>query len=590
MLSNMSNLRDFQIRLKSDVYRAWSEGANNVMMVSPTGSGKTVTFCDILNELQYPACVTSHRQELISQTALALNREKVVHGLIAPKAVIQQIIALEMETHGYSRYSSRAPIRVAGVHSLPNQDTSDRWFKQVLLVIQDEGHHVLKDNVWGRAMAMFPYARGLFPTAHAIRADGAGLGRHADGLVDRLVVGPSCRSLINRGFLTDYDMACPESDIDLSSVPIGATGDFSAPKLRAAVHRSRTIVGDVVKHYLKFAGGKLGITFVVDVEAATETAAAYRAAGVAAEVITANTPIAVRAQLMRQFRARRLLQLVSVDVLGEGTDVPAIEVVSMARATASFQLFSQQFGRALRIMVSDQLNNVWDGFTDQGRLDQIARSVKPKALILDHVGNWRRHGMPDVPQEYSLDPPERGARRSKVSNLRSCLNPECLRPYERFLLRCPYCGQVHVPQDRSTAFAVDGDLTLLAPEVLAALRGEVARVDAAPRIPQGSDGIVSASIFKNHRERQDAQRNLREVMALWGGYNRHLGYDDRVGYKRFYLEFAVSVIEAQALGAREAEALRERIQSALNLVGVVPLGNESRNPPQPPQLLEQSAG
>jgi DNA repair protein RadD len=72
------------------------------------------------------------------------------------------------------------------------------------------------------------------------------------------------------------------------------------------------------------------------------------------------------------------------DLLGEGVDVPAIECVSMGRLTDSYALYAQQFGRALRLL---------DG--------------KTQATILDHVGNWERHGLPDRDRDWSLDRRER---------------------------------------------------------------------------------------------------------------------------------------------------------------------------------------
>jgi superfamily II DNA or RNA helicase len=542
------------------------------MLVSPTGSGKTVVIGDIVRELMWPSCSIAHRQELVGQIALAFNREEVPHGIIAPKAIIRQIVALEMDTHGKSFFSHRSPIRVAGVDTLANHDKTDPWLKQVQLVIQDEGHHVLQENKWGKAMALFPNARGLFPTAHAVRADGRGLGRSADGLVDHLVVGPSCRELINRGFLTDYRLVCPPSDIDVGDVPIGATGDFSTPKLRAAVHRSKTIVGDVVSHYLKFAGGKLGVTFVVDIEAATEVAAAYRAAGVAAEVITAKTPISVRSQLMRKFRKRELLQLVSVDVLGEGVDVPAIEVVSMARHTASFQLYSQQFGRALRLMISPELSAMWDSFTDEQRRAHIAASVKPKAIIIDHVGNWQRHGLPDVPREYSLDRRERGAKKkSDAIPLRHCLNLDCLQPFERVLPACPYCGTVPPVAGRATPEMVDGDLIELDPAVLAQLRGEIERINSPPNISPYGSADAARGIMRNHHDRQKAQHHLRAAIAHWAGWQTHLNRPMSEQYRRFFFSFGTDIMTAQTLGAKEAADLEARVRAELARHNIVEL-------------------
>lgn len=565
-------LRDFQQQIKADIYQAWGDGAFNVMPVAPTGSGKTVTFCDIVREYNAPACTIAHRQELVGQAALALNRERVEHSIIAPKQVVQQIIALEHELQGYSCFNSRAPVRAAGVDTIIRHDPSDRWYSQVGLVVQDEGHHVLKDNKWGRAQLMFPNARGLFPTAHAVRADGSGLGREADGLVDRLVVGPSARELIRRGYLTDYRIICVGSDIDFEKVPIGASGEFSMPKLRAATHSSNRIVGDVVAHYMRFAYGKLGVTFAVDIEAAVELRNAYQAAGVPAEVITSDTPLGVRGQLMRKFRARQLLQLVSVDCLGEGVDVPAIEVVSMVRKTASWQLMCQQFGRALRVMVDERYWAYWDQYSDEQRLAIIAASTKPKAIIIDHVGNILWHakirGLPDTAQEYSLLRRESNGRgKSDAIPLRVCT--DCFQPYERFLLACPHCGGVPQPFGRGSPELVEGDLVELDPNVLAALRGEIERIQGPPTMPHDADPAVRRGILRRHHDRARAQASLLRYMMLWGGWQRHLGRNDREAQKLFYIRFGIDVLSAQALGSPEAAALETRIAAELQKHNVV---------------------
>lgn len=564
-------LRDFQAEVENGVFEAWHEpNVMNVMPVLPTGGGKTVLMGDIIQKMNRPTCAVAHRQELVSQVSLALNREGIHHGIIAPKKIQQQIIRLHHETHGYSRYNYRSEVRVAGVDSL-KLDTKDRWFNQVGLTVIDEGHHVLVDNKWGKAFAMFPNARGLFLTAHAYRADGNGLGRHASGLVDRLVLGPTCRELINRGFLTDYDIYCPESDVDFSEVEISSTtGDLVLPQLRAATHQSKRLVGDVVKKYIELAYGKLGVTFAVDIEEAKKIAAAYNAAGVPAEIITAKTPITVRGQFMRMFRERRILQLVSVDCLGEGVDVPAIEVVSLARRTASFQVFAQQIGRALRVLVSDDEARTWGNLSDWERLARIAASPKPKAIIIDHVGNtcyfaqW--HGRPCSRQAYVLDDRESRVRmRAGPDSLRPCV--KCTKPYERFYTSCPYCGHTPEIAARTLPEQVDGDMVLLDPAVLVALQNEIAKIDGPP--PQVFEGAVGGAIVKNHYNRQRHQASLRHIMAIWGGWRLHLGEDLRTAQKRFYLTYGVDVVTACTLGTGEADGLATRIQKDLTANNVV---------------------
>lgn len=559
--------RDYQTKFMTDVCAAWDSGHQYVMGVLPTGAGKTHCFSRIISEKDRPSVLISHRQELVSQAAFALNRECVPHSIIAPQQLVTEIIRAEIDMFGKSFYQPRAAIRVAGVNTITVRDTSDKWFQQVEYVVVDEGHHVLRENIFGKAVRMFPMARGLLPTAHAIRADGRGLGRHADGLVDALVVGPSARQLINRGYLVDYRLICPPSDIDLSQVPIGSTGDFVPAKLRSAMHKSSTIVGDVVREYLRFAEGKLGLTFAVDIEDATKIVDKFKEHNVPAGIITGETSVTDRARLMRRFRNRELLQLVSVDVLGEGTDVPAVEVISMARPTKSFQLYAQQFGRALRVSVREELAKQWDTFTDAERVAHIAASEKPKAIVIDHVNNWDSpYGLPDRPRRYTLDRREKRAKREAIP-LKLCAS--CLEPYEAVYVSCPNCGSRPEPKSRSSPDTVDGDLYELDPAVLAHLRGEILRIDSDPKIPYGADQVVVNSVKKRHRERQTAQQELRSAIALWAGYWHLHGASDSESYRRFFHMFGYDIATAQTLSATDAKELEATVRSEIERLNIV---------------------
>jgi superfamily II DNA or RNA helicase len=514
----------------------------------------------------------AHRQELVSQISIALARNGVRHRIAGAKkgsSLIRVISALQVAELGYSFFDPNAKTGVGGVDTIIRMEASDPWFKQVRLVVQDEAHHVLKANKWGAAAAMFPNARGLYPTATPLRADGKGLGRHADGLVDTMVLAPSMRDIIDMGYLTDYRIFAPPSDLDLSQVATSqATGDFNADQLRKAVHKSH-ITGDVVAHYLKLAPGKLGVTFAVDVEAAGEIAAAFRAQGVPAEVVSAKTPDALRAAILRRFKAREVLQLVNVDLFGEGFDLPAIEVVSFARPTESFALYSQQFGRALRLMLSKEGAAVHANLTDEGRRAAIAASEKPVAFIIDHVNNVLRHGLPDARREWSLDRRERrSSKKSDAIPLRVCVNDQCLQPYERVFKSCPYCGHYPPPPSRSAPEFVDGDLTELDAETLAALRGEIARIDGDAVIPYGAAPEVAGAVRRRHWERREAQQALRNSIAWWAGIESAQGRGESESYRRFFHRFGLDVASAQTLNAREAAELAERVNVELAKFGI----------------------
>ena len=487
--------------------------------------------------------------------SLALARNGVQHRIVGSAALARQIVTVHMAEVGRSYYNPQAWVGVAGVDTLVRRARTDEagnhippddpWLRQVTLWQTDEAHHILRDNKWGRTCAMFPNARGIGWTATPGRADGFGLGRHADGVFDAMVTGPSMRWLIDNGFLTEYRIFCPASDVDTSDVPLTASGDFSPPKLREAVHKSH-IVGDIVQHYQQIAPGKLGITFAVDIEHAIEITNAFRAAGVPAEVVTSDTPDGLRASVLRRFRNREVLELVNVDLFGEGFDLPAIEVVSMGRPTASFNLYVQQFGRGRRLL-----------------------NGKTHGLVIDHVGNVLRHGLPDRPRSWSLNRRERrkAFELSDVEPMRVC--PDCTAPYSRFATACPYCGFVPEPASRAAPECIDGDLIELDPAVLAALRGEVARIDGAPPVMPGMDHMAANALANNWLARQRAQAALRDTMKLWCGWQEYQGRDLHEIYRRFFHGFGVDAMSAQALNAKDADELRSRIGQALSDAGVV---------------------
>ena len=525
-----------------DYYGFEIDGDRLFLLGDFTVTHNTFVFSRIASSVNQAVCAIAHRGELVTQISTALAREGVRHRIIGPTALARQCTASHLDELGRDFVQPNSRIAAAGVDTLVKMSPSDSWFAQVGLWIQDEAHHVLKDNKWGKAAKLFPNARGLGVTATPIRADGKGLGLHADGLFEEMFVGPTMRELIDQDFLTDYKIYAPPNDLDLSSVAISAGGDFNHDQVAAARKKSR-ITGDVVQHYLRLARGKRGVTFDTDVDSATKTAQAFRDAGVPAEVVHGKTPSGMRNDILKRFARGEILQLVNVDLFGEGFDLPAIEVVSFARPTMSFALFAQQFGRALRKLAG-----------------------KAWAIIIDHVGNTLRHGLPDAARVWSLDRRERRAssRPTDVIPTRVCLNAACNGVYERVHAACPYCGHTPIPGGRSSPELVDGDLYELDAETLRRMRGEVSRRDGVPFYPQNASAEIRGAIAKNHYVAQQAQSTLRALMATWAGWQRDLGRSDSESYRRFFFRYGLDVVSAQALKKAEAEALAQRIAADLN--------------------------
>lgn len=537
----MIDLRPHQIHLDNDINAAKKAGNQNVLAVSPTGSGKTVLFSHRVRNFNTQSAIVAHRGELLGQISFTLTRFHVPHRIIAPPKIIKEINRSQLIKLKRSSYDPNAKCAVVSIQSLvANKDRFAPWGKSVANWITDEGHHVLADNTWGKGLALFPNAHGELYTAHSGRGDGKGLGRHAHGIVDALVEGPYMRDLINAGFLVDYKIICPPSDFNRGSLETSANGEFSPSSVKKATKASH-VLGDVVESYLRYARGKKGITFAADIEDAELIAANFRAAGVPAAAVSSKTPSNDRIKYLDQFECGGLLQLVNVDLFGEGYDLPSLEVVSFARPTMSFQTYLQQFGRVLRTCV------------EMG---------KRYGIVIDHVGNVLEHLLPDAYRLQTLDARPRGTKGTKDPDaipLKRCLNFECFQPYEAIHPQCPFCGTKPIIAERSRIEHVDGDLYELDPATLSAMRGDLARHMTYPNT-WGLPDIAAAGARKNHWEKCVAIEVLKESMAWWAGYQMHRGLTEPMCQRAFYYRFGIDVLSAQMLGRKEAEELHHKVQ------------------------------
>jgi superfamily II DNA or RNA helicase len=545
-------MRPYQQKAIDDVYTQWDTFKKQfVALVMPTGSGKAACLCNIAKSEAargQTVLITAHRQELITQLSNTLARNGVFHSVIASKNTIKNTVRVHMEDHGKNFCIPNSRIIVASVQSVKPEDMARLIpLKDRLTIIGDEYHHYTKQSqTWGKIFTPLDKAgaRGLGLTATPLRADGKGLSRETDGYADAIVIGPTMRDLINMGFLSDYKIYCPPSDLHLERVKISqSTGEYAEKELKEEIGKSQ-IVGDIVNHYLRFAPGKRGITFTVGVDMAEQVAEQYRMRGVPAIAVSGNMSDHDRVQALRDLRSGKILQVVNDSVLTEGTDEPSVEVISFARPTQSFGLYCQMFGRGTRISPN---------------------TGKTHAIIIDAVSNVMRHGLPDAPREWSLDRRERrSAGKSDAETVRTC--QECTAVYERYLDACPFCGEpVPTPAIRSGPEFVDGDLYELTAEVLAQLRGAVARVDMSPQdyrdqlARQGVPQIGIMANVKRHVTRQETVSVLRDTMAQWGGWERARGLSDKEIFRKFYLTYGVDWLTAQASKTDGALSLIEKL-------------------------------
>jgi superfamily II DNA or RNA helicase len=398
-------LRPYQQRAVESLRELFHSGHSRLLLVAPTGSGKTVIAAHLVRSAvslgngAAGVLFLAHRKELIDQASSKLTISGIEHGII-------------MAGHPFTRN----PVQVASIQTLarrvgPRQTPEmEAFLLGVKLIIVDEAHHASAAS-YQEIISLFPEATVIGLTATPFRSNGQGLGS-AFQAVTR-VAGIS--ELTQLGYLVNARYWAP-SAVDMTGVKT-VRGDYSEADNMARVDKPK-IIGDITATYQRVASGKRAICFAVNVDHSTRLAGAFNMAGIPAAHLDANTSKEERTRILADLVAGHLLVVCNCGILSEGYDNPAVEVCIQARPTASLSLYLQQIGRVLR-----------------------PHPGKGEALILDHAGNLARHGFAsdvyDVDLSEGLSAPSKRAPAGLA--LQTCA--KCYAVLPKSATECPCCWE-----------------------------------------------------------------------------------------------------------------------------------------------------
>lgn len=530
-------LRPYQDNLIDKIYNIWDKDPElNVMLQLSTGGGKSVIIAKIIQDLReegHKIILQVHRKELVSQLSLALCKFGLVHNIIAPTNVARQIIGLQRLEFNKQFYHSNSPIIIGSVDTINARAMQlVNVLNGIKYVITDEAAHVLKENKWGRALKLLPNTINIGFTATPHRLDKKGLGSETDGIYDKIVTGPTTRWLIDNGFLSKYKVVAPPSDFEQHLGHVKSnTSDYSSEVIKDAAEKSQ-IVGDVVENYVKFANGTQAIVFAPTLVIGQEMADKFNKAGIPARFLSSLDNDSQRFMGVNDFKNNKIKVLLNVDLFDEGFDIGVsegkriIETVILARPTMSLGKYLQQIGRGLRPSPN-----------------------KEYAIIIDHTGNVKRHGLPCKERKWSLARPAK--REKSKSMVRTCV--ECLSVYDRTETHCPFCGAEAIRKSsdggRVPPEQVDGDLVLIDVDTLREMEAKTileTPEQVAQRVTAAAGIIAGKSAAKKQKERIDTQDALKEQIATWAGELKATGMDDRSIHKEYFLRFNQTIAESLA--------------------------------------------
>jgi DNA repair protein RadD len=409
-------LRPYQSDAVSEIERAIAAGQRKIIVIAPTGSGKTVIFCDFIRrKIAEFKCVLviAHRREIIQQTSDKLTDNGVRHGII--------LAGREKDLRPME------PVQVASIGTLWSRGMRSETMQMppADVLIVDEAHHV-RARTYLKIVEQYPDAILLGFTATPARGDGLGLGN----VFSTMIECPQIAELIVGGYLVKSRVYAP-IDPNLKGVRT-QQGDYVINQLSARMNTD-ALVGDIVTHWHKYSERRRTVAFAVDVAHSVHIRDEFVKAGVRAEHLDGTTPKDERDAILARLASGETEVVTNCMVLTEGWDMPAVGTCILARPTRQMPLYRQMVGRVLRPA---------DG--------------KPDAIILDHSGAVYRHGLPEDHVHWTLavdrravTPAHEARQRGDVPKLHEC--PSC----KTLMTRppCPHCGWMPQPRARSVDFA-----------------------------------------------------------------------------------------------------------------------------------------
>lgn len=380
---------------------AMSRGIKRLCITSPTGSGKTRCMTDLIEwavRNRYPVALYTQRRMLYDQTCRVLDRLNIRYG---------------------KRASGHDPNLFLDVQLCMTQTELSRVYKQesrglhrAKLVLIDECHQstspafqkIQNDHVSSGAMTIGYTATPLDLCGY-----------------DELLVAGSMSECLRIGALVKPQTYAPDEP-DLKHIKNYVVGrELTEQENVKSVMRPGVFARVLTAWKKHNPDAKPTLLFGPDVAGSLFFAQQFCNAGIKAAHIdgeqiwidgtfhTANED--ARAQLADLSKSGVIKVVCNRFVLREGIDWPWIEVGCFATVFGALTSFLQSGGRLLR-----------------------AHPGKDKTLILDHGGNWHRHGSLAVDRNWQL-----GMTNQRVVGERA----ERLREHkEQEPITCPECGKV----------------------------------------------------------------------------------------------------------------------------------------------------
>ncbi len=431
----MQTLRHYQSKAFDQCRVEVKAGNTAVLIVAPTGAGKTVLGChlaDMIVKKGNTVWVIVRLEELAGQFGEALTRNGVRYGVVMADA-----------------RQTKSQVQICMAQTLVHRVFPlDPDFAVPLdppdVIIIDEVHEgTMKETAQiRRIVSEFPDAVLFGLTATPQLLNGRGLGVSVGGLFTAIVEVSTPAELKAMGFLVPCRIVGSDETYDFSGVKI-TNGEYDSGEALKRVD-TPDLVGKVYKNWKYHADGRPTIIFAQHRRHAHHIHEVFTGAGENFAYVDGDVPKVERRRIIREFKNGDLLGVVNIGLYIKGLDCARVSCIQQARKTNSLTIHLQTIGRGLRPMYAPGMPLD----TDDDRHAAIKASEKKDCIVIDHGGNTEMHGPPDQDRKWTLE----GRKRNEAANVISMKTCPICRAVVRSTIRICFsekpngeiCGHVFI--------------------------------------------------------------------------------------------------------------------------------------------------
>ncbi|KAI5960588.1 irc3 [Candida pseudojiufengensis] len=414
--NNAFKLRDYQEEAVNAVLSSLDSGIKRPAVVIATGGGKTVIFSHLINHLKplkkdrgNKVLVLAHTEELIDQAAKKIR-------LMNPHLKVD----IEMRS---LKAEPNCDVVVASVPSLKTRKRLERFNpKEFKSIIIDECHHApalsyRKILNYFKALDENSDISVIGFTATFIRLDGQALGH----IFQKIVFERSLTNMISSKELAEARVSEVEVDMNLDTVSRSKV-DYDSTSLYNTM-KEIDFNDKIILAYMRLkedSNCQSTLIFCVSVDHCYDVCSLFQSHGINAQYVTGSTSKTERAAIIEDFKEGKIPVLCNVQVFTEGTDMPNIDSLILARPTLSKSLMVQMIGRGLRLHkdkthchIVDMVDITKQGIDVMPTLDG-ENLTKAKPVDIEEEVEEEDVEEEEVPETSTLSEEQRGKAIAKI--------------------------------------------------------------------------------------------------------------------------------------------------------------------------------